>query len=493
MPIRINKRLRFLCTSLVTTVFLSACAEPPVTTRAQPALITAADELRLGREGDLELRKRYGVYADQRLQTYVNQIGERLATRSNRTQLTYQFTILDSAEVNAFALPGGYIYITRGLLAHLNTEDQLAAVLGHEIGHVTARHAVRRYSAAIAARAGLTSDSILVPELGTRMAQTVVGTIGDALLSGYGRDQELEADHLGSDYLARSGYESGAMIEVLSLLKNHELFEIDMAKTEQRPPRTYHGVFTDHPGTDDRLQEVVSAFKPPRGDTDAVPPILDRTRFVRQLDRLAYGDSASQGVRLGTGFYHSALGFTVRFTDGWNLTNTAERLVARHGNDAIIDLQVAPRGRSRSPKEYVVLQMHYPDLQDMQSFEVGGAPAFSASTRAQTPFGARRLRVAVVFRNRYAYRFLGAIDTDEPAFESHFLEVVRSLRALTPDESRVARGLRIAVVKAARGDSYAKLARNSPILGDREGVLRLLNDQYPGGEPATGSWVKTVR
>jgi len=479
---------------LVAITQLNACAESPVTGQPELALITEADELRLGRDGDVEIRKQYGVYPNTVLQAYVQQVGERMAARSHRPQLAYQFTVLDSAEVNAFALPGGYVYITRGLLAHLNSEGELAAVLGHEIGHVTARHAVRRYSAATAATLGVAVGSIFVPELGSRVAQTLVGVIGSALLSGYGREQELEADHLGAEYLARAGYEPRAMLDVLGLLKNQELYELDVAAREHRSPRVYHGVFASHPSSDQRLQEVVATVN--RQTPLPLPPVtaIDRTGFLKKLDRLAYGDSELQGIRRGNTFYHRPLGFAIQFPDDWRLSNTTERLVAHPAdNNAIIDVQVAPRGKSRNPKEYTVLQMHLTDLQDMQTFDVAGSPAFSAATPAQTPFGCRQLRVAVVFRNRQAFRFLGAIRTDEQAFESLFLQTVRSLHSLRPDEQELARGRRIALVQARRGDTYAKLARRFPVPGDGENLLRLLNNQYPGGEPGRGDLIKVIR
>ena len=221
------RRRRYLLLLLLTglaALLLAACAVNPVSGGRELALLSEADELRLGRENDADIRKQYGVYAHAPLQRYVQQVGERLAAKSHRPQLKYTFTVLDSPEVNAFALPGGYIYITRGIMAHLNSEAELAAVLGHEIGHVTARHAVRQYSAAVAANVGFTLGSILVPELGSRAGQSLLNTLSNALLSGYGRDHELEADRLGAEYIARSDYDSKAMIEVIELLKNQEVF-----------------------------------------------------------------------------------------------------------------------------------------------------------------------------------------------------------------------------------------------------------------------------
>lgn len=171
--------------------WLGGCAINPVSGTPNLVMMTEEQEIALGRTNDPKVRAQYGVYDDAKLQAYVQQVGKRVAAHSHRPQLVYRFTVLDTPDVNAFALPGGYIYITRGILAYLNSEAELAAVLGHEVGHVTARHSVRQYSAAMA---GQVAAVVL---LRTQAAQDLFNVIGNALLSGYGRDHELEADRLG--------------------------------------------------------------------------------------------------------------------------------------------------------------------------------------------------------------------------------------------------------------------------------------------------------
>ena len=196
----------------------------------------------------------------------MNQVGQRIAAVSHRPQLQYTFTVLDSEEVNAFALPGGYVYITRGIMAYLNSEAELVAVLGHEVGHVTARHAVRQQTGAMATGVGATVIGILT---GSGDLANVANMAGTALVTGYGRDMELEADDLGAQYLERLGYNPEAMIDIVRLLKNQEAFEIQQARLENRKPHVYHGVFSTHPDNDTRLQQVVkSAHKAGAGRGD---------------------------------------------------------------------------------------------------------------------------------------------------------------------------------------------------------------------------------
>ncbi len=177
---RPGKSLLRILSALGLGLLLVQCAENPVTGRQQFVMMSEPDELRVGREGDAEVRKEYQTYPAPDLQKYVDQIGQRLARNSHRAGLAYRFTVLDSPEVNAFALPGGYVYITRGIMAYLNSEAELAAVLGHELGHITARHGVQQYTAAQAANIGVAIGSIFLPELASGTGQSIVNLLGNA-------------------------------------------------------------------------------------------------------------------------------------------------------------------------------------------------------------------------------------------------------------------------------------------------------------------------
>lgn len=486
---RPRRCLLLLLPGLAATL-IAACALNPVSDRRELALLSEADELRLGQENDAAVRKQYGVYANARLRAYVQLVGERLAANSHRPQLQYRFTVLDSPEVNAFALPGGYIYVTRGILAHLNSEAELAAVLGHEIGHVAARHAVRQHSAAVVANAGFTLGSILVPELGSRAGQSLLNTLGGALLSGYGRDHELEADRLGAEYLARGDYSPRAMIDIIALLKNQEVFEKTLAAREGRAPRVYHGVFASHPGADERLQQVVGEAEQHRGVGNAR---AQRTTYLKLLDGLAWNDSEAQGIRHGTDFYHKGLDFAVRFPAGWRVDNNPERLRAiGPAQDVLVEMQTTDKGKARTPQEYLVAGMQLRDLRDTRALKINGLPAYAGITRMQTPFGPRDTRVAVVFLHGQAFRFFGVARTADAALERDFLDTLLSLHALRPEERALARGQRIALMTARQHDSFAALARRAPLKNEPEAILRLLNGKYPQGEPAPGELVKLI-
>ena len=302
--------------------FTSGCATNPVSGTPDLVFMTEAKEIQLGDSYDSKVRSQYGIYPDPALQAYVQGIGQKLAAQSHRPHLKYHFTVLDSPEVNAFALPGGHIYITRGILAYLNSEAELAAVLGHEIGHVTARHGVRQHSAATAT--GVVG-AILGAATGIQATQDLFSVFGNAMLSGYGREHELESDRLGAEYLARTGYDPQAMIKVVGVLKNQEEFEKKRAAAEKRQPRIYHGVFASHPSADQRLQEVVAQAD--KFKTLAAPGIK-REDYLKRLDKLAYGDGAKEGIRRGRMFYHRDLNMALAFPEGWHVENSPYAIVS---------------------------------------------------------------------------------------------------------------------------------------------------------------------
>ena len=218
--------------------FLTNCAVNPVTGKQDFVVISENQEIIMGREYNAQILRQNPVYQDQDLQDYVQAIGESLAAKSHRPNLIYRFTILDSPDINAFALPGGYIYINRGLMSYLSSEEELAAVLGHEIGHVTARHSVRQYSQS--QLLGILSTAIEINAGST--AGNVANVASGALLSGYGRDMELEADDLGAQYIYQDGYSPQGMYEVLSVLKDQEIYSKQLAERRGQEPRSYHGV-----------------------------------------------------------------------------------------------------------------------------------------------------------------------------------------------------------------------------------------------------------
>ncbi|HXF65076.1 MAG TPA: M48 family metalloprotease [Burkholderiales bacterium] len=471
---------------LLAALLVADCAQNPVTGQQNLVLVSEAQEISIGRREDPRVRAQYGVYDNPALQHYVNEIGQKLARASHRPHLEYRFLVLDSPEVNAFALPGGYIYVTRGILAYLNSEAELAAVLGHELGHVTARHSVQQLTAATAANIGASILQIFVPETRGGLGELAVNVLGGALLSGYGREHELEADRLGAEYLARTGYDPRAVVRTIGVLKNQELFEAEVARSEGREPRRYHGLFATHPDNDTRLQQVVAEaarFKP-------AEPRTGEEDYLRRVDRMIFGDSPEQGVVRHNDFYHAGLGLAMRFPAGWRVQNRPRNVQATSpGGDALIDLRAAGPAQG-SPEEVLRSRVSLGFGVRVVPTTVNGLPAAAA----QTAIGGRPTRVVCVFLGKLAY-LIGAQARTAQAFSRYQAEIETSLgsfRAISEQERALARPLRLRVITATPGLTFAELARRSPLGRFAEGHLRVINGLYPAGEPVAGQALKIV-
>ncbi len=481
------------CLPLLLLLVVGGCAVNPVTGDQDLVLMSEEQEIALGRKSSVQVMQQYHPYENEALQAYVQQVGERVAQNSHRNDLIYRFTLLDSREVNAFALPGGYIYITRGLLAYLNSEAELAAVLGHEIGHVTARHSVRQQSAAQMASIGATLGSILLPGMQSQAASSLVDTLGTALLRGYGRDHELEADRLGAEYLARSGYDSNAMLDVIRVLKNQELFDQELAREEGREARAYHGVFSTHPDNDKRLQEVIAYAEKYKSST---PPVESHDEFVGKLDGLVFGDSSRDGIIRDSHFFHHDLGIGFEFPHGWSLKNLPDSLVAiAPGNAAILQITLQDLNQRVSPKDFMRTRLGLDQLTEGQSFTIQGLEAYTAIAPVKTQFGQRKARFTVVYYNQQAYIFAGVSEkeTQSASFDQDFLQTARSFHPLTSIEREQARPVRLQIIQSTAQSNFTELAKTSPLATQAASQLRLLNDLYPNGEPAAGSLIKIVR
>lgn len=458
---------------------LTGCALNPVTGHADFVMMSESQELALGRQADEQVKKQYQVYPSKALQDYVNGVGQKLAQKSHRPTLQYHFMVLDSTEINAFALPGGYVYITRGIMAYLNSEAELAAVLGHEIGHVTSRHGVRQQSAAQATNIGLTIASIFVPQINTMGGQNLSNLVGGALLSGYGRDHELEADRLGADYLARSEYDPQAIIKVIGVLKNQELQDAVLAKQEGREPRRYHGLFASHPDNDTRLQQAVG-----EADKQTVShPYEGHEEYLQATEGMVFNDNSEQGVLRNNAFYQATLGIGLQFPADWQVHNLPKSLIA-----------ISPKGEAKlqmkldekpvgTPEEYAKRST---DGATTEALEINGLKA-AIATKNNAIQG-------VIYLNEQAYVIQGEAKTEAEftPYRAAVIATIKSFHRLAGEETKLAKPLTLHKVRAQQGDTFAKLAEHSVLGKSAESYLRLINARYPDGEAKTGELIKVV-
>lgn len=484
---RLCQSLRFLVGALL-LLSLTACVQNPVSGESDFVTMSEDSEISIGRANHPKIVAEYGRYEDEALQQYVQSVGDKLAAVSHRKGLIYRFTVLDSPVINAFALPGGYIYITRGLMSYLNSEAELAAVLGHEIGHVTARHGVRQQSAAQAANIGYTIGAILVPGLGNAASQNLFNMLGGALLSGYGREHELESDGLGAEYLARAGYEPKAMLDVIRVLKNQASFAEAEAKRQGKEPRAYHGVFASHPDNDTRLQSVVGA-----ANQYVVPNAqVRRDVYFERVNGMAFGDSAKQGVRSGQSFYHLEMGFGVKFPEGWQVNNRPDRVQSvADGGKAFIEMTTADQNRRLSPAQFMKQRLGVESLKAGQALKTHGLDGYTGLVDAE---GGGLVRISVLYLDDKAYIFIGGTKDKRlfNQFDAGFLSTAKSFHRLRRDEMALAKGQKLVVKTVGRGDNYQAWSKTSPITNSPLLQLRLLNGQYSSGELRLGQKAKLV-
>ena len=444
------------------------------------------DELRVGREQHPKILQEFGgTYDHARANAYINAVGQKLARQSDLPNLKFTFTVLDSDVINAFALPGGYVYISRGLLALANTEAEIAGVLAHEIGHVTARHSAQRYSSTVVAGLG---TALLGVVAGGGVAQ--LGQQGAAAyLQSYSRDQEFEADTLGVRYLARTGYETGSMASFLASLQAYNALEAKVSGVGD--PAARYNIMSTHPRTGDR---VIAATKAAQA-TSIPNPRIGNIDHLDAIDGIVFGDSDGQGFVRGRVFSHKILGFQFEVPDGFHLANGTQQVVARGPNEAMVLFNAdskPPRGRMTA----YLTDTWAPSakLTGVEAINVNGMEAATATTRLTQQGSSVDLRlVAIRFSPNQIYRFMFLT---KPAtteqFSVPFRRTTFSFRQLTEGEKANLRPWRVATPTAVPGTNVAQLSRGLPLPGPKEEWFRVLNGLAPNSQPFANQRVKLV-
>lgn len=460
---------------LTAGVIAAACAINPATGRRELMMISEDQEIAMGREYDPQIVAEMGLVPDSALQRYVSTLGTRMAAQSERPNLPWTFRVVDDPVVNAFAVPGGFIYVTRGILAHFNSEAQLVAVLGHEIGHVTARHSAAQMSREQLAQMGLAVGSA-VSERFAQMAQLGSAGVGVLFLK-YGRDDETQADNLGLRYMRRTNHDVREMPGVYAMLAS-----LSGAAGGRSTPDW----LSTHPAPEDRqarMQRAIAAIPP-----DSLGTIVERDSYLQRLSGMVYGADPRQGYFVGQRFNHPEMRFTMTFPEGWATQNATQAVTAVSASkDAMIQLTL-----SRAPTADSAMRA----FSGRQGLQVGTVqrPALRGfASSASVPFAALvesdTLRGRVMFvehggvvlqliaygpaagwtaNQAVAERALGtfAVLTDRAALEvqPRKVSIVRVDRAMTIQQMRAGRGSalsaeELAVINQVRVDETLPVGR----------------------------------
>jgi len=465
-------------------VALSACATNPVTGKRQLALMSEAQEIAAGQENDVQVRREMGAYNDRALEEYVAGIGNRLAQISERPNLPWHFTIVDVPAINAFALPGGYIYITRGILPFLDDESQLAGVLGHEIGHVTARHAVEQYSKATGAQLGLILGSIFVP--GGQQVGQAAGTGLGLLFLKNSRDDEAQADQLGVKYAARAGWDPAGVPRMLTTLAR-----VEEAADNKGVPNWLE----THPQPEDRVERVQSAVQ--QAEAGAERFVTDRDGFLKHVDGIVFGDNPDQGVVRGASFLHRNLRFAFDFPSGWNVDNGQTQVAAKEpGAKALMVLQPVERPQGRTIEDVALISMQRAGFRATSGGQttINGASAFVGTYQGSLrDLGRVEVKAAHIVHNRDVYLVAGIAPVDVyDRVEPLFTQSIRTFRPLTAADAEGIRPNRIDLYTARDGDSWQSIAERQGKGVVKATTLAIMNGHVVTDQPRRGERLKIV-
>ncbi len=458
---------------------------------SQAYALSEEDEIKLGADEHRKIIARYGVYRDKELQEYISLVGQRVAKESSRPNLEYHFTVLNDDIINAFALPGGYVYVTRGMLTHMNSESELAAVLGHEVAHITEKHALNRLSR----QKGLNLINKVVAITTRQPGIYELGNIfGGVLLSGYSRKFELEADEVGAKYMAKAGYSPEAMLKTIEILKAKDRIEIEQARIEKRKPNVYHGFLATHPDNDTRYKEAIRASEKLLQDYE---DFIKTDEFLEKLNGMTWGKSRKVGVIRKNKFYHPRLGIKLSFPKGWRLEPVRKGVqFVSTVSDATFLISTDRLYKGATPQHFAEEKLGFA-VRDGRAITITGMPAYlGIADRADSPFGPRPVRFAILFdtRKRLAIILQGAgkHDLRKIANDKEFITTIFSFDRMNRNDFKIARTPTLQIVRAEEGTTMESLAAQSPITNYALDKLRVINGLYPDGQPVPGQLIKIV-
>jgi predicted Zn-dependent protease len=466
---------------------LLACATNPATGQRQFSLMSEAQEIQIGREADVEIRREMGVYENAELQRYVNSIGQRLAKASERPELPWSFAVIDEPAVNAFAVPGGFIYLTRGILAFLHDEDELAGVLGHEIGHVTARHSAQQYTKHTTAGVGLALLGIFVPE--ARPLQGAAEAVTGILLLKYGRDDERQADRLGVQYSAATGYNPAGVAGMLNTLARLD----DAAGSRRGVPNW----LSTHPAPADRVAEVQALVKEAHAQPVGTAGASRRADYQRRIDGIVFGDSPKQGFVRGNRFLHPELRFAVSFPEQWQVRNSPQQVTAQpegQQNQAMI-LQIVSKATG-SVEQVARASMANAGFRhlDGQRGQLNGLDAYVGVYQGNLQgLGNAGVQAAHIVHGGTVYVLAGMAPANQfNAAQRQFDTAVRSFRPLSAAEAENLRPSRVDLYTVRSGDTWESLAKRAGEEDLRASTLAIMNNYEPNQPPRAGDRIKIV-
>ncbi|MDQ4139709.1 MAG: M48 family metalloprotease [Bacteroidota bacterium] len=482
---------KFNVSSLMAATLLIcySCATNPVTGKKDISFISKQQEIAMGQQADPEVINQFGLYPNDQLQKFINDKGQKMVAVSHRKDLKYEFKIIDSPVLNAFAVPGGYVYFTRGIMAHFNNEAQFAGVLGHEIGHIAARHSAQQQSKTMLAQLGLVVGMVISPtfaQFGEQAQQSLA-----LLFLKFGRDDERQSDELGVEYSTKIGYDASQMADFFLTLKREQ----EKSEAESIPD-----FLSTHPNPADRYETVRELAAEWKQKTKATNLQVNRNSYLKMIDGIVYGEDPRQGFVESNVFYHPELKFQFPVPAGWAYQNSPQQFqMAPKDGKAMMALTLVP-GKTLEEAAQQLLQKYQLQALESKKETVNGLPAFAMVADQKPQQGQqqqsptiRTLTYLIQYDNNI-YSLMGiSAATDFENYFTAFNSTMQQFRKLT-DPAIINRQAELVRIKTvAKAGTLAQVLRQYNVPDKRLNEMAILNGMELDESVTAGSLIKVVQ
>jgi predicted Zn-dependent protease len=477
-----KKYILISCMAATVLVF-NNCARNPVTGKRQVVLMSEEQEIAMGKEADPQIVAQFGLYEDSSLQRFIREKGKQMAAISHRPNLDYQFRILNSDVVNAFAVPGGYVYFTRGIMAHFNNEAEFAGVLGHEIGHVTARHSVAQQRNQLLGQLGIIAGVIINPDL-AQFADVASQGLGLLLLK-YGRDAERQSDELGVEYSSKIGYNAHEMAGFFSTLQRQG----EVSGSAELPT-----FLSTHPDPGERHVTVDKLATEWQQNLKLANPQVNRDSYLRRIEGIVYGEDPRDGYLENNVFYHPVLRFQFPVPAGWNYQNTPQRVQLASKDGKALMLLMLAQGNSLQEAANAVLQQYKMQAVESREVSVNGlrAVALVADQPQQQGAALRTLSYLIQYGGTI-YHLIGVTSlNDFNNYASVFTSVMQGFRELTDASKLNKKPERIRVKTVTQNSTLQQAFRQFGVPDNRMEELSIVNGMKLTDNLTKGSLIKIL-
>ncbi len=481
------KRTKLIGQLLLVYLLVNSCAKNPVTGKNDFMLMSKGQEVAMGQQSDPEIINYFGLYNDPKLQQFISEKGQQMAAVSHRKDLKYEFKVVDSPVVNAFAVPGGYVYFTRGILAHFNNEAEFAGVLGHEIGHITARHSAKQYSNAQLAQIGLVAGSLISPEF-AQMAE-LASTGVQLLFLKFGRDAESQSDKLGVEYSTKIGYDAQEMAGFFEVLDR-----IGKSSGGEEAPT----FLSTHPDPADREKKVAKEAEKWKSKVKAQDLKVNRDSYLKMIDGIMYGEDPKQGFVEHNTFYHPELKFQFPVPTQWALQNTPQAVQMGEPNGRALIMFTLAKGNSLENAAQSLLQQYQLTLVDSKRDNVNGLSALVmiADQKSQQQQQQAQIVRTLTYLIQYGdniYMMLGASSqNDFNTFVPLFQNTMGGFSVLNDQEkiNRQAKRVRIKTVQSST--TLDQALGGFGVSGKQLSELAILNGMNLTDRVERGTLIKVI-